>query len=106
MEKKKKRPKIKYESGILGEAQVCFGGKIQLGYGLQPAMGVAFVDMAELKVKQEVGKTIENKEHYDPQVILCFDNLESINQLRLVLNEAEYALKHGKLRKNDEEDNV
>ena len=88
----------KYHSGITGRALVNFGGKIHVWLGFNDEENIGSLVLAETKESHNVGDNLpKGVAEYEPQVILRFDNIESINIVRDGLDLLERALKDGKL---------
>ena len=79
------------KSKIIGRATAIFGGQIQLTVGYTDTK-YAIIGMCELKEENVVGQKIKGG-HFDEQITLAFDSLDSINIFRDALDVAEYALK-------------
>lgn len=88
---------MKLKSGIIGQAQVIFGGAIIMDLGTVMYAGeeVLAVGMAELKhPAANAGDHIINKETYnDVQVALVFPDFEALNNFRHILDKLEIELK-------------
>lgn len=87
--------KEKYESGIRGMAECRFGGKINIG---RRKAGTAdhpihVVTLSESYETGEVGAFISSKPAHRPQVVLCFDSLQSLDMLRRTIDDVQEALK-------------
>lgn len=85
---------MKYQSGILGNAEVFFGGKISVG--LISAKDKTFhgISLAENYKAGEVGGTIPDSVYiHEPQVILAFDNIKSIEIMERALMQVREMLK-------------
>lgn len=84
-----------YKSGITGEAEVRFGGKICLEMGYfkdQPE--VLSIGISEYKKTYKVGEIVEqNADHYPVQVALTFPDLESLHNFRGILDLLEDSYK-------------
>ena len=87
----------KLKSGIVGQAQVIFGGAIGMNLGTVKNAGeeVLAVGMAELKhPAAKAGDPIIDEETYNGiQVSLVFPDFEALNNFREILNELEFELK-------------
>ena len=87
----------KLKSGIVGQAQVIFGGAIGMNLGTVKNYGeeVLAVGMAELKhPAAKAGDPIIDEETYNGvQVTLVFPDFEALNNFREILNELEFELK-------------
>lgn len=87
----------KLKSGIVGQAQVIFGGAIGMNLGTVKNAGeeVLAVGMAELKhPAAKAGDPIIDEETYNGiQVSLVFPDFEALNNFRYILDELEAELK-------------
>lgn len=87
----------KLKSGIVGQAQVIFGGAIGMNLGTVKNAGeeVLAVGMAELKhPAAKAGDPIIDEETYNGiQVTLVFPDFEALNNFRHTLDEFEAELK-------------
>ena len=87
----------KLKSGIVGQAQVIFGGAIGMNLGTVKNAGeeVLAVGMAELKhPAAKAGDPIIDEETYNGiQVSLVFPDFEALNNFRHILDELEAELK-------------
>lgn len=87
----------KLKSGIVGQAQVIFGGAIGMNLGTVKNAGeeVLAVGMAELKhPAAKAGDPIIDEETYNGvQVTLVFPGFEALNNFRHILDELEAELK-------------
>ena len=86
----------KLKSGIVGHAQVIFGGAIVMNLGtVNDAEEALAVGMAELKhPAAKSGDPIIDKETYNGvQVTLVFPDFEALNNFRNILDELEAELK-------------
>jgi len=87
----------KLKSGIIGQAQVIFGGAIGMYLGTVNNAGeeVLTVGMAELKhPAAKAGDPINDEETYNGiQVSLVFPDFEALNNFRRILDELEGKLK-------------
>ena len=87
----------KLKSGIVGQAQVIFGGAIGMNLGTVKDAGeeVLAVGMAELKhPAAKAGDPIIDEETYNGvQVTLVFPDFEALNNFRHILDELEAELK-------------
>ena len=86
----------KLKSGIVGQAQVIFGGAIGMKLGtVKNAGDVLAVGMAELKhPAAKAGDPIIDEETYNGiQVSLVFPGFEALNNFRHILDELEAELK-------------
>lgn len=81
-------------SYIRGKAEVVFGGAIKIMCGTSTD-GDFVLGLAELKEQKKVGDTAENEEAYDPQVLLVFNNLDSVTIVRNALECVEQWYKEG-----------
>ena len=76
---------LNYESGILGRAEVRFGGKIALDVVEWPGTGLHGITMAEFYEKGTVGSQPPTPGKHEPQVFLVFDNMRSVEILEQCL---------------------
>lgn len=87
----------KLKSGIIGQAQVIFGGAIgaSLGTVKNADKEVIAVGLAELKhPAAKAGVPINDEETYNgTQVMLVFPNFDALNNFRNILDELEVELK-------------
>ena len=87
----------KLKSGIVGQAQVIFGGAIVMNIGMVKDAGeeVLAVGMAELKhPAAKAGDPIIDEDTYNGvQVTLMFPDFEALNSFRYILDELEAELK-------------
>lgn len=87
----------KLKSGIIGQAQVIFGGAIGMYLGTVKNAGeeVLAVGMAELKhPAAKAGDPINDEETYNGiQVSLVFPDFEALNNFRRILDELEGKMK-------------
>lgn len=87
----------KLKSGIIGQAQVIFGGAIAINIGTVKNAGkeVMAVGLAELKHPAEkAGDPINDEETYNGiQVSLVFPNFDALNNFRNMLDQLEVELK-------------
>ena len=87
----------KLKSGIVGQAQVIFGGAIGMNLGTVKDAGeeVLAVGMAELKhPAAKAGDPIIDEETYNGvQVTLVFHDFDALNNFRHILDELEAELK-------------
>ena len=87
----------KLKSGIVGQAQVIFGGAIGMKLGTVKNAGeeVLAVGMAELKhPAAKAGDPIIDEETYNGiQVSLVFPDFEALNNFRYILDKLEAELK-------------
>lgn len=67
-----------YKSGILGVAEVHFGGKIAVGIISSNNGTVHGLSLSECYEPGTIGDKIETTKIHDPQVYLVFDSIESI----------------------------
>lgn len=87
----------KLKSGIIGQAQVIFGGAIAINIGTVKNAGkeVMAVGLAELKhPAAKAGDPINDEETYNGiQVSLVFPNFDALNNFRNMLDQLEVELK-------------
>lgn len=87
----------KLKSGIIGQAQVIFGGAIGINLGTvkNADKEVMAVGLAELKhPTTKAGDPINNEETYNGiQVSLVFPNFDALNNFRNILDQLEVELK-------------
>ena len=87
----------KLKSGIVGQAQVIFGGAIGMNLGTVKDAGeeVLAVGMAELKhPAAKAGDPIIDEETYNgEQVWLVFPNFDALNNFRNIIDQLEVELK-------------
>ena len=87
----------KLKSGIIGQAQVIFGGAIGVSLGTvkNADKEVMAVGLAELKhPAAKAGDPINDEETYNgTQVMLVFPNFDALNNFRNILDELEVELK-------------
>lgn len=87
----------KLKSGIVGQAQVIFGGAIKMSLGTikDADQDVLAVGMAELKHPEaKAGDPIIDGDTYNgEQVVLVFPDFEALNNFRRILNDLETGLK-------------
>lgn len=89
-------------SGITGRAVIDFGGKINILIGYDDVTKVGGIKFEELTEQFEVGEKVKKgTPTYGTQVVMHFDNLESIGILRDALDALERAFKDGKLEIGD-----
>lgn len=67
-----------YKSGILGVAEVRFGGKIVVEVISSNDGTVYGLSLSECYESGTIGNKVEKTKVHDPQVYLVFDNIESI----------------------------
>lgn len=99
----------KLRSGIVGQAQVIFGGAIRMNIGTVKNAGeeMLAVGMAELKhPAAKSGDPIIDGETYNGiQVSLVFPDFEALNIFRHILDELEAVLKE-RIAERDAQQNV
>ena len=83
---------MKKTSYVIGQAQVRFGGSIQVGVGYNKESKTAAIQFAEFKEQVNVGDK-PTVAAYEPQVEFIFNNLESIKIVRQALDMCERAFK-------------
>ena len=87
----------KLRSGIIGQAQVIFGGAIAISLGTvkngnEDTLAVGMAELTHPAAK--TGDEIENEETYNGiQVSLVFPDFEALNNFREILNQLEFELK-------------
>lgn len=87
----------KLRSGIIGQAQVIFGGAIAISLGTvkngdEETLAVGMAELTHPAAK--AGDEIKNDETYNGvQVSLVFPDFEALNNFREILNELEFELK-------------
>lgn len=87
----------KLKSGIIGQAQVIFGGAIAISLGTvkngdEEMLAVGMAELTHPAAKS--GDEIKNDETYNGvQVSLVFPDFEALNNFREILNELEFELK-------------
>ena len=87
----------KLKSGIIGQAQVIFGGAIAISLGTvkngdEETLAVGMAELTHPAAKS--GDEIKNDETYNGvQVSLVFPDFEALNNFREILNELEFELK-------------
>ena len=67
-----------YKSGILGVAEVHFGGKIVVEVISSNDSTVYGLSLSESYESGTIGDKVKDTKVHDPQVYLLFDNIESI----------------------------
>ena len=87
------------KSHITGAATIVFGGAIGIGIHYNNEENEVGIYFSELKEQLEAGSDIGDRETYDPQVVLVFDNMTSINVVRQAIDLAERTLKDGVIPK-------
>lgn len=94
MDQNKKQEK-KLASCIIGQAQVVFGGAVQVKVGsVQGNEDAVAVGLSELKHPcPQAGMEPENDETFGVQVMLVFPNLPTLTNFRGILDEVETAIK-------------
>ena len=86
---------------ITGQAIAVFGGQIKLGVGYNDETKSSFVSMSQLVEEHTVGGAIKkDAKTYGEQIILVFNNLESIKVLRDALDIVEVAIKENGIPKD------
>ena len=75
----------KYESGIVGVAEVRFGGKICVDVGKFDNSNTHVIGLSEFYVKGKPGGIPDFKERHRPQVFLMFDNIKSVEIMERAL---------------------
>jgi len=98
-----------YKSGIIGQAQVTFGGAVALEAGIIRHNGeeILAIGMSELVHPVKAGEEIGDRTTYsgkDTQVVLAFHNFEELTNFRHILDELEVSMKE-KLAKEAESKN-
>jgi len=95
MEQNKKQEKKKLASCIIGQAQVVFGGAVQVKMGsVQGNEDAVAVGLSELKHPcPQAGMEPENDETFGVQVMLVFPDLPTLTNFRGILDEVETAIK-------------
>lgn len=95
MEQNKKQEKKKLASCIIGQAQVVFGGAVQVKMGsVQGNEDAVAVGLSELKRPcPQSGMEPENDETFGVQVMLVFPDLPTLTNFRGILDEVETAIK-------------
>ena len=95
MEQNKKQEKKKLASCVIGQAQVVFGGAVQVKMGsVQGNEDAVAVGLSELKHPcPQAGMEPENDETFGVQVMLVFPDLPTLTNFRGILDEVETALK-------------
>lgn len=83
------------KSGIVGQAQVIFGGAVKIDVGTVGSNPQAFaIGLSELKhPAPSAGMEPENDETFGIQVSLVFPDLPTLSNFRDILNEVETQLK-------------
>lgn len=89
--------KMEYESGIIGWAEVRFGGKISVNGISFSNTGIVGIKLCELYEKGNVGEDITQPVH-EPQAYLLFDNIASVD----ILNDALMKVREQLKRYNEE----
>ena len=86
---------MNYQSEILGNAEVYFGGKISVGLISSKDKTFHGISLAELYKAGEIGERITPKSvhMHEPQVILVFDNIKSIEIMERALMQVREMLK-------------
>ena len=80
--------KPKYESGIYGKAEACFGGKIFVDvvrFTCRDGIERHGITLAEFYNGGKVGETPEDQRLHDPQIYLVFDNMKSVEMVEWAL---------------------
>ena len=78
----------KVESGVFGEAEVIFGGKVGASLGKADDVNVPHIVVMfeELNKNMEIGIDTSKEDcHKTPQVFMLFDNIESIEVVQKIL---------------------
>ena len=99
-----------YQSGIIGKAQACFGGKIFIELiKARTKKEIYGIILSEAYQKAEVGTPPVCQEFHEPQVIMYFDTVKSVDMMEEALmrvreklkraTEEEYKKKNTKRRK-------
>lgn len=84
----------KLKSGIIGQAQVVFGGAILVDVGTIGGNDGISIGLSELKFPTEAGATPSSYETYcGVQVSLAFPDIETYKNFRNILDEVELMLK-------------
>ena len=84
------------KSEIIGRAYATFGGQIQISIGWSEEERIGSIHLAQLKENIGLGNPIpQGSETYDTQVILAFQNIESLNLMRDAIDYLEEVFKNG-----------
>ena len=82
----------KYESGVSGQAEVRFGGKVWINPCEVKDSNLKVIALHEFYNKHTAGETCDDEVH-DPQVVLVFDNIKSIDLMQHALNQLRDMMK-------------
>jgi len=83
-----------YKSGIIGKAQACFGGKIYIDIiKARTEKNVYGIALSEFYQQGEVGTPSKCQETHDPQMLLFFDNIKSVEMMEDALRQVREQLK-------------
>ena len=82
----------KYESGISGQAEVRFGGKVWVNPCQVKDSKLKVIALHEFYNKHNAGDTCHDEVH-DSQVVLVFDNIRSIDIMQEALNQIRDMMK-------------
>lgn len=94
-----------YESGILGNAEVRFGGKISMAVVSSKDETIHGLAFSEFYEAGKVGQTKpDSAKVHDPQVYLVFDSIKSIEVVERGLMKVRELLKHAEERKAEQND--
>ena len=95
-----------YESRILGNAEVRFGGKISIAVVSSKDETIHGLAFSEFYEAGKVGQTMpDSAKIHSPQVYLVFDSIKSIEAVERGLMEVRELLKHAEERKAKQNDN-
>lgn len=75
----------KHESGIIGKAEVWFGGKICVDVGKFDNADTHVLGLSEFYVKGKPGTLPDYQERHEPQVYLMFDDIKSVEVMERAL---------------------
>lgn len=81
-------------SYVRGRAEAVFGGAILIGIGYNEKDNTGAIMLSEAEKNLGVGAEIGDTKSYDPQVVLVFNDLRSIDVMRDALDNLEYAFKY------------
>lgn len=94
-----------YDSRILGNAEVRFGGKISIDVVSSPDETIHGVSFSEFYKAGNVGDTQpEGVKIHKPQVYLVFDTIKSVEMLEKALMQVRELLKRVKEREAEQND--
>lgn len=81
-------------SYVRGRAEAVFGGAIKVSIGYDKATESGAIMLSEIEKNIGIGAEIGDTKSYDPQVVLVFNDIRSIDVMRDALDNLEYAFKY------------